>query len=105
MGAECDQLIVDYFNQLFSSSNAGTDWPFLDNLQERVSSDMQRNLEVEFTGKEVHHAIKEMHPNKSLGPDRMSHVFFQTYWVVVGEDVTKATLTTLNLGNLPTSLN
>ena len=39
-----------------------------------------------------------MHPSKALGPDDMSSFFFQRFWHIVGQDVTKAVLSILHSG-------
>lgn len=46
-----------------------------------------------------------MHPNKALGPDGMSHLFFQHHWHIIGPSITKALLSTLNTGQMPQALN
>ena len=45
--------------------------------------------------------INYMMPLKSPGPDGMLPLFYQSYWSLVGTDVTKAILLYLNSGTLP----
>ena len=42
-----------------------------------VTDEMNESLVREFTREEVVAALKQIHPNKALGPDGMSAVFFQ----------------------------
>ena len=38
-------------------------------------------------------------------PDGMSHIFYKTFWNIVGEDVTAVVLNALNTGIIPESIN
>lgn len=58
-----------------------------------------------FTKEEVFTALKQMHPNKSPGPNGMAPLFFITYWDIINSTVIEAVLTTFNSGNLPPNLN
>ena len=42
-----------------------------------------------------------MHPKKSLGPDGMPPLFYQHFWSLTSECVTKVVLDFLNLGVIP----
>jgi len=50
-------------------------------------------------------AVKDMAPLKALGPDRMSLLFYQHFWNIVDNDVTKDVLLWLNIGILLESVN
>ena len=52
----------------------------------------------EFQVGEVRKAIKQMHPLKALGLDDMNPLFYQHFWPIVGECVTKCVLDFLNIG-------
>ncbi|KAL0421132.1 UNVERIFIED_CONTAM: hypothetical protein Slati_3136100 [Sesamum latifolium] len=52
-------------------------------LEERVTGAMNKELLRPYTPEEIVHALKQMHPLKSPGPDGMSHIFFQKYWDIV----------------------
>jgi len=54
---------------------------------------------------EVHKALKQMHPKKSPSPDGMPPLFYQHFWSLSGECVTKAVLDFLNLGIIPPKFN
>ena len=45
-------------------------------------------------------ALKQIHPNKALGSDGMSAVFFQKHWSIVGNNITDMILNVLN-HNIP----
>ena len=42
---------------------------------------------------------------KALGPDGLPPLFYQKFWLAIGEDVSKAVLNCLNLGSIPSSIN
>ena len=43
-----------------------------------------------FSEEEVKNALFQMPHSKALGPDGMSALFFQKYWHLIGNDITKA---------------
>ena len=56
-------------------------------------------LEVEFIKKDVEDALISMHPTKSLGPDGMPALFYQNYWGLIGDRISKACFKILNNGD------
>ena len=44
-------------------------------------------------------------PESASGPDGMSALFFQKYWEVVGDDITKEIQSIFEAGNLPEDWN
>ncbi|KAF7832377.1 reverse transcriptase [Senna tora] len=55
----------------------------------KVTSDMNKNLDDRFTREEVKEAVFSMYPTKAPEPDGFPALFYQKYWEVVGEDVTR----------------
>ena len=66
---------------------------------------MNAQLSIEFKAWKVQQAIKQMAPLKALGLDGMSHLFYQHYWNLVGDDVCQSILNFLNNASLPEHLN
>lgn len=62
-------------------------------------------LTRDFQASEVVQSLKQMHPTTALGPDGMPPLFYQTFWPVVGDCVTKSVLDFLNLGIAPPNFN
>ena len=54
---------------------------------------------------DVQKALKLMHPKKSPGPNSMLPLFYQHFWSLSGECVTKAVLDFLNCGVIPPRFN
>ena len=59
----------------------------------------------DFQGIEVHKALKQMYPLKSLGPESMLPLFFQHFWLAIGSVVTKTVLDFLNVGTITPKFN
>lgn len=100
-----DQVILDFFKNLFSTSNQRGSMDFLGNLIGRVTNPMNEGLATRYTKQEVIEALRQIHPLKALGLDGMAPNFYQKLWPFVGGSVTAIVLQTLNTGEFPTSLN
>ena len=77
----------------------------LEVIQPLVTEDMNISLTREFTRQEVEIALKDMAPLKALGPDGMPPIFFQSFWRLIGDDVSKAVLDFLNSCHIPKEFN
>ena len=66
---------------------------------------MNAQLVAAFNAWEVQEAIKQMAPLKAPGLDGMPPLFYQTYWDLVGDEVTSSVLHFLNYVSLPANLN
>ncbi|KAJ8765399.1 hypothetical protein K2173_012096 [Erythroxylum novogranatense] len=97
-------MILEYFQHLFTSS-CGDTAPILNNVKRKVTSLQNEMLIAPYTTEEIKTAIFSMHPDKSPGPDGFNPGFFQTYWDLIGKDVTQACLCTLNDGDPLPGLN
>ena len=79
--------------------------PILCNVPRRVTEEQNRYLPNPFEAEEVKTVPFSMHPDKAPGPDGMNLGFFQTYWDIVGEQVTSACLDCLQNCPLPLGIN
>ena len=66
---------------------------------------MNQSLDKAFTVSEVHAALKQMHPLKAPSPDGMPPLFYQKFWRIVGDVVTKTILDFLHHGLYPPNFN
>ena len=87
-----ERLILDYFKSIYSSNQPNRFDESLDAMEERVTPEMNEELQREFKVVEVWNALKQMHPTKAPGLDGMSPVFYQKYWNIVGPSVTNCVL-------------
>lgn len=65
-------------------------------LEERVTSEMNEQLALDFTKEEICAAISQMSPYKSPGSDGFPSCFYQKYWPQIGDEVCQAVLYCLN---------
>ena len=99
------KMLIDYYVDLFTSSNPHNLESILDGIQEVVTWEMNSNLTAPYTVEEMEIAIKDMASLKALGSDGMPPLFYQTYWSDVGMDITQAVLSCLNSGSILKSIN
>lgn len=59
---------------------------------------MNEILSKIFMREEVETTLKQMAPSKSPGPDGFNLGFYQTYWHIVGDEITSIVLKFLNKG-------
>ena len=98
---------VEYFQDIFTSSNPSVAAinTCLQGMESVVTTDMNEQLLAEFSMDEVSQALKQMYPTKAPGPNGMSAIFYQTYWDIVGPEVTQAILSILYSGYLLRKIN
>ena len=99
------KVLVDFYVELFTTSNSQNLENVLEGIQGVFSRDMNSKLITPYKAEEVELAIKEMAPLKAPGPDGMPPLFYQTYWTEVGMDITQAVLSCLNSGSILKSIN
>ena len=98
-------LLIEFYANLFTSSNPrNLEW-ILEGVQPVVTKEMRATLARPFTMEEVECAIKYMALLKTPGPDRMPPLFYQTYWIDIGIDVSHAVLSCLNSRSILKSIN
>ena len=95
---EIENCFIKYYFELFTSSNPSDFLEILEAVQPKVFPDMNLKLTREFMPREVHKPLKQMYPLKAPGPSGMPPLFFQHFWPIVGNLVTKTLLDFLNRG-------
>ena len=96
------EAFITFYQQLFESSNPNLG---LNSMVKVVTDDMNAQLSQEFMEWEVEVALKRMALLKASGLDGMTPIFYQNYWSLVGNDVTKTILSYLNSTTIPHPLN
>jgi hypothetical protein len=102
---EVQGAFINYFQTLFTSDNAGDMNQCLQHISPRVSDEMNTSLLKPFSREEVQVALNQMAPLKAPGPDGFTAGFYQKNWGLIGEDVCRAILGSLNSGIMPSFLN
>lgn len=86
------RTVVNYFQNLFSSTGSSDYTEVVDGVRGRVTEEMNQALLAEFTPEEIKTALFQMHPSKAPSPYGFSPFFYQKYWQLMGEDVVAAVL-------------
>ena len=102
---DIESTILIYFESIFKTDHPPQFGTSLGAIDQRVTRDMNESLVAEFKAEEVWRALIQMHPTKAPGPDGMSPMFYQQYWEIVGPEVIKCVLDSLNTGVLPCGIN
>ena len=98
-------MFTEYFRKFFSSANLSQVGAILDTIPRVVTDTMNAGLVTAFVRQEVDVALKQMAPLKALGPNGMPPFFYQHHWSSIGDNVSCAMLSCLNLGIIPASIN
>ena len=69
------ELVINYYTDLFSSSNPMEFAELLQAMQPKVTTNMNHRLTMDFTSEEVQMALKQMYLLKALGPDGLPPLF------------------------------
>lgn len=100
-----EEVTTKYSTTLFTTSNP-SNWEELNAaIKPVVSKSINYLLKKEFQASEMAQSLKQMHPTMALGPDGMPPLFYQIFWPLVGDCVTKSVLDFLNLGIAPPNFN
>lgn len=109
-GARIDNLdimghmVVDYFKNMFASADNVEECEE-NNVRRLISREQNDRLEAEIEFEEFSKAIKQMHPEKSAGPDGLSPAFFQHFWELLGPEIFKCCREWLRDVSFPVTLN
>ena len=77
--AQIREALVDYFRNMFTSSNPTSFDPILSGVDARITPQMNVSLTRDFTALEVKCALKQMKPLTALGLDGMPPIFYKNY--------------------------
>lgn len=77
----------------------------LNAVEHRVTPKINQELTKAYTAEEITRAIKQKHPDKALGPDGMTTLFYQKFWSICKNEVLYSALHILNHGHNPQSIN
>ncbi|XP_010424289.1 PREDICTED: uncharacterized protein LOC104709359 [Camelina sativa] len=77
---------VSYFADLFTTLHPTNFDEVLCEVRTAITNEVNTQLTAPVTEIEVHAALFMMHPDKALGPDGMTALFYQKAWLVVKGD-------------------
>lgn len=99
------EVAVDFFYNLFKSSNPQPFTPWFHDMRSKVTPQMNADLIRRVSASEVREAVFSIHPSKASGPDGMSALFFQKFWNVMQEQVVGEVQRFFETGILPREWN
>ena len=102
---EVEQIILEYFSEIFSTSHPNIGEASLDAVKLRISTEMNNTLLAECKEAEIKSALNQMHPTKVPRSEGMPPIFYHKYWDVVEPNVINCVLDILNSGRMLRSLN
>ena len=102
---DIERNTLDYYTSIFTSDQPIKFDAVEQALEPQVTVEMNAILTKQFQPDEVWHAIQQMHPMKSPGPDGMPPIFYQKFWNIVGQNTTECVLNILKSGIMPTDIN
>ena len=68
---------MEYYKDLFTTSQPGNFDEILSGVNRVITTDMNQQLDAEFTATEVEHALNQMGTLKAPGPDGMASFFIR----------------------------
>ena len=98
-------IATSYFRQIFESSNPEDIAEALSEISPTITGAINEDLTAPVTEWEVKLALFAMHPEKAPGPDGMTALFYQQFWDIVKDDLTRMVNQFLFEGTMAQGLN
>ena len=86
---EISRVISDYFQKIFTFNGNHAFTQLQGLLTCKVTPEMNQMLNTIPSDSEIKEAMASINGGKAPGPDGFSATFYQSYWHIVGEDVTR----------------
>lgn len=99
------QVAIDYFSDLFTSSNPPSYKEVFQSMAPKVTPLMNSCLIQKVSKEEVREAIFSINSDSAPGSDGMTCLFFQKFWDVVGDSVTAEIQEVFKTGIMPQDWN
>lgn len=106
-GEEKVKVVQDYYTDLYSKTELTEPNPnfhsFTQHINTQIPHDKIHQIGKLITNQEAQKAIQKMKNNKSPGPDGLTKEFYETFWDIIGEDLTEVLNNSFLRGSLPQS--
>ncbi|KAL4302002.1 hypothetical protein GQ457_10G000840 [Hibiscus cannabinus] len=94
-----------FFGDLFTAESVSETELIFEKVTSSITTELNRVLTAPFKAEEVSVALRTMSPLKAPGLDGFPVLFYQTFWDIVGAEVTNFCLSVLNEDNDMTYIN
>ncbi|XP_013583433.1 PREDICTED: uncharacterized protein LOC106292388 [Brassica oleracea var. oleracea] len=84
---EIEQVAVEYFENIFATSNPSDFETSIRFITERVTNEINVMLTAPPSDAEIKDAVFAINPDKVPGPDGMTSLFNQRFWNHIGKDI------------------
>ncbi|XP_058732856.1 uncharacterized protein LOC131604433 [Vicia villosa] len=98
------EVAKNYFTELFTAKEGNYD-PILNFIQASITEEDNDKMLRHVSKEELHAALLEMHPDKSLGPDGFNPDFYQKFRELCSDNIFEAVTHWLDRGFFPSSIN
>jgi hypothetical protein len=98
-------MVKEYFGNLFTREVQAVDDLVLNDVDKRVSADMNQLLLAPFSREEVKKALFSIGDLKAPGPDGLHAVFFKRFWGMLEDDLIDEVLVAIQNATIPTGWN
>ncbi|KAG7573473.1 Endonuclease/exonuclease/phosphatase superfamily [Arabidopsis suecica] len=99
------EVASNYFENLFKSSNPPSFNDWFEGFLPKVTDEMNVRLIARVSKEEIREAAFSVKASSAPGADGMSALFFQQYWYIVGDQVTKEIQAFFANGSFPPEWN
>jgi len=100
-----ENLEVDYFKDLVTTSNPQDFHSAIRDVPVIISEEINKNLTKDISPAEVKRALFSLNPDKAPGPDGMTSFFYQKFWDLTGPDLVIIVQNFLSSGAFDKQLN
>jgi hypothetical protein len=98
-------MVKDYFGTLFTREVLDVEDGVLNDVDRRVTNEMNQALLEPFTREEVKKALFSIGDLKAPGPDGLHAIFFKRFWNFVEDDLVEEVLGAINNATIPMGWN
>jgi hypothetical protein len=102
---EMNVVVRDYFTNLFTSEVYEVDHKVLEDVNCRVTSDMNQILLAPFSREEAKKALFSIGDLKAASPDGLHAIFFKRFWNMLGDELIDEVLHAVNNATIPEGWN
>lgn len=86
---EIVRCITEFYSNIFSSQMSNSAQTVNEGISPLVTTEMNQTLIALPSPLEIKDALFSISPDKAPGPDGFSASFYQSFWDIIGEDVTR----------------